>query len=150
MLYWGRFLLQKWKQNPQRDWGAEVVKDLLLFGPKVGQKKWLNFGEDLFFLEDHLISAWKTVTILVKIFFFEITWFWRKNRLNRIQDWWTFGSSSFTVVFTSQKSPPLSEILAARLVPKLAEQRRDHYCRCIEYALCVLKGSNASNSSNAS
>ena len=47
---------------PQRDWGAEVVKDLPLFAPekwssclwsspKVGLEKGLNFGEDFFFLE---------------------------------------------------------------------------------------------------
>ena len=68
----------KMKTAPQWDWGAEVVKDLLLFGPekrslffwsspKVGQEKGLNFGEDLFFF-------WRTPN------------FGRKNRLNYGED----------------------------------------------------------------
>ena len=59
------------------------MKDYLLFWPekwsfffwstpKVGQKKWLNFGLDLFlfFFRDHQNLAGKTVSILVKTFFF--------------------------------------------------------------------------------
>ena len=58
------------------------------------------------FFGDHLISAGKTVWISVKtLFFLEITRFWQKNRLNVIEDWWKFGSSSFTVVSSFQKSP---------------------------------------------
>ena len=53
--------------------------------PVFGRKNSLNFGED---------------------FFLEITWFWQKNRLNLIQDWWKFGSSSFTDVSSFQKSAP--------------------------------------------
>ena len=70
-----------------------------------------------FFFGDHLTSAGKTVSILVKTFFFEITWFWQKNRSNLIQHWWNFGSSWFTVVSSFQKSPPtpLCEFLAPRV-----------------------------------
>ena len=39
-------------------------------------------------------------------FFLEITWIWQKNCLNLIQDWWKFGSSSFAIVSSYQKSPP--------------------------------------------
>ena len=76
---------------------------------KVGQENWVNLGEDLFFFWKHLISVGKTVSILVKIFLFyfsEIIWFWQKNCLNLIQEWWKFGSSSFTVASSFQKSPP--------------------------------------------
>ena len=67
--------------SPQRDWGTEVVKDLLLFGPEKwsfcfpeltqnGQEKGVDFGEDLFiFFGDHLKSAGKTFLVLVKTFF---------------------------------------------------------------------------------
>ena len=79
---------------PQWDWRADDVKHLLLFGlekwsfffwtaPKVGQENWLNFGEDVFFLE--------------------ISWFWQKNRLNLIQDWWKFGWS------LPNQTPPQSD-----------------------------------------
>ena len=42
---------------------------------------------------------------LTGLFFLEITWFWQKKRLNLIQDWWKFGSSSLTDVSSFQKSP---------------------------------------------
>ena len=75
------------------------------------QKVAVNDELTVFFLfffwkGDHLFSAGKTVWILVKTFFLEITWFWQKNRLNLIQDWWKFGSSSFTHVSSFQKSTP--------------------------------------------
>ena len=38
-----------------------------------GQKNRFNFGEDLFFSGDHLNLVRKTVSILVKTFFLEIT-----------------------------------------------------------------------------
>ena len=73
-------MLQKRKQPPQRDWEAEVVKDLLLFGPGVEffflecTLSWsgevTEFCEDPFFFGIHLISAEKTVLISVKTFFF--------------------------------------------------------------------------------
>ena len=49
--------------------------------PEVGQENWLNFSEDLFFFNgDHLISAGKTVSILMKIvFFFRSPDFDKKN-----------------------------------------------------------------------
>ena len=54
--------------------------------PAFWRKNRLNLGEDHFFLE--------------------INWFWQKNRLNLIQDWWKFGSSSFTDVSSSKKAHP--------------------------------------------
>ena len=88
-------------------WTRHVEFFVFWSSPKVGQEKWLNFGKDLsFFFGDHLISAGKTVLVLWRRFFLEITWFWQKNSLNLIQDRWKFGSNSFTAVFTSQKSPP--------------------------------------------
>ena len=65
------------------------MKDLQLFGPE----KWIfflertqswsgevaKFPEDLFFFGDHLISAGKTVSILVKTFFLISPDFYRKT-----------------------------------------------------------------------
>ena len=69
---------------PQRDWGAEVVKNLLLFGPekwsfcfwslpKVGLEKGLIIGEDLF-LEITQFRPEKPFEFWCRsFFFFEIT-----------------------------------------------------------------------------
>ena len=62
------------------------------------QKVAVNGELTVFFFGGYLFSAGKTVWVLVKTFFLEITWFWQKNRINLIQDWWKFGSSSFTVI----------------------------------------------------
>ena len=99
--------------------GLAVMKDLLLFGPDmwsflfsgahpklVSRSDWILIKTFLSFFGDHLISAGKTVSILVKTFFLEITWFWQKNRLNLIQDRWKFGSSLFIVVSLPKKAPP--------------------------------------------
>ena len=104
------------ENSPPWNWPSEVVKELLWFGPWARKLEFLFFLPHLklvrktdwrpFFFGDHLISAKKTVPNLVKTFFLVITWFWQKNRLNLIEDWWKFWSSLFTVVSNFHKSPP--------------------------------------------
>ena len=96
--FWGRFLVIKWKQPPQKKLGAEVVKYMSGLAWKsvwisdFGRKIRLNFGEDLFFFwrspvfglkktSEFPILAEKFVPISVKTFFFflEITCFWAEK-----------------------------------------------------------------------
>ena len=55
--------------------------------PKLVRRSDWILVKTFFFLGDHLISAGKNVSSLVKTFLLEITWFWQKKRLNLIQGW---------------------------------------------------------------
>ena len=122
--WWRPFFLeitwfwQKNRHNVIQDWwrfGSSSFTDVSSF-----QKSYPPFCETLASERLQAQASEKmqlSNTFFVKTFFLEITWFWQKNRLNLIQDWWKFGSNSFTDVSSFQKSYSLfCETLATLLL----------------------------------
>ena len=119
---------------PQWDWGAEVLKDLRLFGPEMwsfsGSHPTLvrktDLSKDLFLVlfEDHLISSGKTVSILVETFFFGdhliLTEKPPQSDSTLIKIWVKFVYCCFQL----PKKPPLPfcEFLAMRLTTMFCER----------------------------